>query len=557
MSFSISGIVHFVSVYVFTAMILLGLIVYSWHFHKIPGAKAMIAMQSTKFIWLLTPVMIGYAETMQEKIFYLMIMHLAFTPMPYFWYLMFCGLSSRKSAMLAFIGRLFLAVDVIMILFIATSSWQPWYWSRFVPAGRQLQAFMGPVYLINLINIYLQCFINLCLCVRWVFTSRGFQRKTALWLIGCAVVTTTGTVFNIMHDDIALPVSYIIGALLLTVGYYRLHIYDIIPLAEKTAIQYVFSGVLVLDRDGYVAAINQAGRDALAGFLINIGSALSDLEKIGEAFSLLDEYKVQEAGWTIQGTPRYFHLQAIPLQAHGHRLGRVIVLTDITQSKQDHLQLLEQEKAIALLEERDRLSREIHDNRGQFWSFLRMECKNLSFLSGKGDLDALRDRIAHLSSVVEDGNAEFRETLVGLNVKTSRQNFLAAVRSLLKWYEENCRLAVHLAADIAPDSELADIAELPLLRILQEAMVNIRRHAKASIVSITIRQSRRHFAMQITDDGCGFNMAAGTENGSGLGLSNMRERADEIGAKLTITSDPGKGTQIFIELALEETEVPI
>lgn len=558
MTFDIHGTATHLPFHILMAIIIIGSSVYLWQFRRISGGVPMIILQFSKAVWLLADVMVAYTPTLNEKITYLQISHLTFTFMPYFWYRLFQGLSEQKNVFWLRISQLFLAIDSIMVLLVLTSPWQNWYWTAYRLYGVLLLTGIGPMLTLNRICIYLLCAINFYLCVHWAVRSHGLQRKIALWLIVCSLITTCGTLLDLfaIMEHIALPAAYAVNTLLLTIGYYRLHVYDIIPLAEKTAMQYVFSGVLVLDHKNYITAMNQAGHDAFTGFPISVGSTLNDLEKLSEAFASLDEYKIQETNWVVQDTPYYFRLQVIPLQAKGRWLGRVILLTDITKNKQDHLKLLEQEKAIALLAERDRLSREIHDNRGQFWSFLRMECKNLSFLSNKGDLPALCKHITHLSTLVENGNVEFRETLVGLNAKTSKQNFLSAIRSLVKWYEENCQLTIHLSTDIAPDTALPDITELHLIRILQEAMVNIRHHAHASNVNIVIHQQEERFIMQIIDDGCGFHLTDRTKKkDSHLGLSNMQERANEMGAKLIITSTPGKGTKIFVEVTLMNTEM--
>jgi signal transduction histidine kinase len=109
--------------------------------------------------------------------------------------------------------------------------------------------------------------------------------------------------------------------------------------------------------------------------------------------------------------------------------------------------------------------------------------------------------------------------------------------------ESEIRLTVH---DGFPP-EFPDDADVELLRVLQEALVNARRHSAARRVEVTLSTERRRVRAEVADDGRGFDPASVRE---GLGISGMRERASALGGRLEMESKPGKGTSIMVEIPL-------
>jgi signal transduction histidine kinase len=128
------------------------------------------------------------------------------------------------------------------------------------------------------------------------------------------------------------------------------------------------------------------------------------------------------------------------------------------------------------------------------------------------------------------------------------QPFVRAVESLVELNrqltpEREIRLTVR---DGFPH-ELPDNADVELLRVLQEALVNARRHSAARRVEVILSSDRGGLRTEVADDGRGFDPASVRE---GLGISGMRERASALGGKLEMESEPGKGTSVKVEAPL-------
>jgi signal transduction histidine kinase len=107
-----------------------------------------------------------------------------------------------------------------------------------------------------------------------------------------------------------------------------------------------------------------------------------------------------------------------------------------------------------------------------------------------------------------------------------------------------------------PERSLDTGAEAALLRIAQEALANVRKHAAASQVTLTLSYLDDVAVLDVADDGVGFEAAATVAAGSGLGLRAMRERAEQLGGRLTIESAAGEGTTIAVELPASAEDRP-
>jgi signal transduction histidine kinase len=107
----------------------------------------------------------------------------------------------------------------------------------------------------------------------------------------------------------------------------------------------------------------------------------------------------------------------------------------------------------------------------------------------------------------------------------------------------------HVQARLLADEsiELPAPVEEALYHIAREALNNALKHARAASVSITLSRQDGQVVLEIIDDGCGFDPASVGQ--AGMGLTNMRERADSIGGALTVTSKPGAGTRVTVILS--------
>ncbi|HWQ23845.1 MAG TPA: GAF domain-containing sensor histidine kinase [Gaiellaceae bacterium] len=205
----------------------------------------------------------------------------------------------------------------------------------------------------------------------------------------------------------------------------------------------------------------------------------------------------------------------------------------------------------AVLEERERIARELHDGLAQVLGYI-----NTQTLAVKKLLESGRERDASaeldaMAAVSREVYADVREAIVGL--RTPPKGLVPAIRAYLSRVPgmDGCTVALHADED-AEWPALVPSAEIQLVRIVQEALSNVRRHAGASRVDVTVQASDESVSVEIADDGRGFDPHLLDRTGwPRLGLQTMRERAQALGGEFEVRSAPGQGTRIAVRVPVE------
>jgi signal transduction histidine kinase len=210
---------------------------------------------------------------------------------------------------------------------------------------------------------------------------------------------------------------------------------------------------------------------------------------------------------------------------------------------------------MAVVEERERLAREIHDGLAQTLSLLSMQVGQARSLLSSGDADGLATELREMSRVIDAGYEEVREAITSLR--------LAAPKGAdwVDWLEEyvyDFGVRHDLSAEVYRPTNMNPLVlpphqEVHLTRIVQEALNNVRKHARARQVSMALIPNGRKLKLRIEDDGRGFDMERAQSRGGRYGLSTMKERAELLGGSLKVQSAPGLGTTITVEIEQDGT----
>ena len=207
-------------------------------------------------------------------------------------------------------------------------------------------------------------------------------------------------------------------------------------------------------------------------------------------------------------------------------------------------ELFEQVRRLAILEERDRLAREMHDSLGQVLGFVNLKAKVAADLIGRGHAAVAAEELEQMRTAVQEAYQEVRQAILSLRTTPQGQGLLASLREYVQRLREQSGLDVRLEA--ADHLRFPEAVEAQVIRIVQEALTNVRKHARASTVTVRFApQPGDGTVVTISDDGHGFDLAA-VESGRGtrFGLLTMRERAESIGGTLSIQTVPGQGTTV-------------
>jgi len=161
----------------------------------------------------------------------------------------------------------------------------------------------------------------------------------------------------------------------------------------------------------------------------------------------------------------------------------------------------------------------------------------------------VRERLADSQDLLEDTTRHLRNIMVELRPPgLDELGLLAALKEHAGQVARRTEVKVTVSG-VEPRPRLASTEEIALFRIAQEALNNIVKHAQASEAVICLQQSATSVVLSITDNGIGFDTGSRPIlSGHGMGTSTMRERAEAIGAELTLDSTPGEGTHLSVEL---------
>jgi len=260
-------------------------------------------------------------------------------------------------------------------------------------------------------------------------------------------------------------------------------------------------------------------------------------------------------------------LVGVPLRLHERALGEVDLLyrTPVELDDEDRTLLdalashlagalesrraaaLEREAAVAA--ERGLLARELHDSIAQGLAFLRIQLQLLRDALARGERPRIEHALAELDAGVKESTADVRELLLHFRTRTNAEDIVPALRTTLSKFEHQSGLASHLEAH-GDGLPLPADTQVQVLHVVQEALSNVRKHAGAHVVRVTLQRGPV-FSVRVCDDGRGFAPDAARDE-THVGLRIMRERAARIGAAVEIVSRPGGGTEVTLTLPARE-----
>jgi Signal transduction histidine kinase len=258
----------------------------------------------------------------------------------------------------------------------------------------------------------------------------------------------------------------------------------------------------------------------------------------------------------------------VPVTVHGRSVGNLYLTdkrgaTEFTESDRllveifalragiaiDNARLHEQVRRLAVVEERERISRDLHDGIIQAIYGVALSLEEVPFLVGSAP-DEAGVRVDRAIDSLNLTIREIRNFILGLRSELLHgADVVAGLATLADEFGATGASDVEL--DIAVDPEAATALpvgyRVQLLQMAREALSNAVRHAHASRITLSLRSDGPVLELTVEDDGVGFDATAAPPSGH-LGLANLRERATAIGGELTIDTVPGRGTRIRIRV---------
>ncbi len=274
--------------------------------------------------------------------------------------------------------------------------------------------------------------------------------------------------------------------------------------------------------------------------------------------------EVLEAGMMEPASIR--QIVSVPLQYRGSILGSyqlfVRSASDLNEHTREllvgigqHLGValeqsrLDQESGkLMLVEERARLANELHDSLAQTLASLRFQVRVLDETLHQGEERVTWEELEKLERQVEDANQELRSLIAQFRAPFKSLGVVLSVEKLVRKFRSDTESAVFFQNEWDED-QLSVEMRTDVVRIVQEALNNIRKHADADTVRVLLRHRGDKHRIVVEDDGVGYDEAdlSSGEAGEHIGRQIMIERAECLGAQLRLESEPGEGSSVILE----------
>jgi two-component system nitrate/nitrite sensor histidine kinase NarX len=212
----------------------------------------------------------------------------------------------------------------------------------------------------------------------------------------------------------------------------------------------------------------------------------------------------------------------------------------------ENQRLVSREKEMAISEERNLLAQELHDSIAQSLAFLNIHVQLLQDSLKRGNVDEALEGLTQIREGVQESYDDVRELLVHFRTRVEHADLESAVGTTLEKFEGQTGIKTSFTQ--SGGAPLPPEYVIQALHIIQEALSNVRKHAKASKVDVETSQNGE-YRIVVRDNGRGFDIEGeGDATESHVGIKIMKERAHRIGGRLAIASRPGGGTTVTLTL---------
>jgi len=336
----------------------------------------------------------------------------------------------------------------------------------------------------------------------------------------------------------------------------------------KEMVNGLAASVLVVQEDGKMRLVGSIGVDdqllqqqeLLPVMLCQCGSALSPGDILCNNKARYCVTDLERRMYTTEEV----ELVSVPLDYHGDQLGvyHIFVLKHGVTQREDILQLLdtmgshlgmavakqrsdEEARRLSVMRERNAMAHELHDSLAQTLASLRFQVRMLEDSLQPGTVrEMAMDDLQRIRHGVDEAHTELRELLNSFRSPANDRSLTSALEKLVQRFRSETGIATYFQQE-CDNIRLSPGEEMQMLRIVQESLANIRKHAQSKTVRVLLTCHHGVYVLLVEDDGVGFeNTARMGQPGEHIGLSIMEERAHRLGAELNIESEPGEGTRV-------------
>jgi signal transduction histidine kinase len=410
---------------------------------------------------------------------------------------------------------------------------------------------------------YLLWFVNIVVLITCMLRAPTFSAPIVLMLIGqsipmAAFWAARPELTSLSPLQLAMLASNI-SALIYFLGFYNFRLLRVLPVAREMALEHMAYGLIVLDAEERIIDLNSAAR-ALPGLPQDLVVGRASAQALGTWWDRISplsgsEPASQEIRVGTGSSQRVFDVHSLPLfHASGWHIGQVFVLNEITSAWHTRQHLAQQQWALATLQEREQLAQELHDGLSQNLAFLNVQAQAVQVYLKTGQAESAQSCLDRLVEVSRQMQGDTRELIGNLMVVSQpADGLVVALQRALSGFEKQTGLGTVLEIDkeanaVCSPDVMDPTVVLQLLRITQEALANVRKHARhPNQIIVRLSVAGEQMQVSVTDNGAGFDttlVQAGHDRHFGLHI--MQQRAARIGAQLSIYSQIGQGTRVEV-----------
>lgn len=357
-------------------------------------------------------------------------------------------------------------------------------------------------------------------------------------------------VFGDLRFDFA-PALLVCSATVYFIGVTKYKLFDLKLFARDVIIEEMPSGIIAVNNENIIMDFNnwievhfqierksQIGKKAIKNNMISKALKMDDNTKESYTFT---------NGHSIYNIVKYRLTRK-----NDEYIGTVYVVNDITQMQNNTDKLMKQEKTIGIMQEREKIGRDLHDEIGQVFGYYNTKAQAVKTYLVNDEIDNAKKHLDELLEISFKGQRDIRSFVMQMRgISSQNLGFSAMLKQYIYSFTEQTAIAV----DIWFDDDLPvgfpnDKITIKILKIIKEALNNVRKHAGLSSVNIKFVKDSDSVVVLIADNGKGFDTAK-RDDVSHQGLKIMKERAVEIGAAFNIRSETGIGTTIELKIGSE------
>ncbi len=422
---------------ILAVMMFLALAFYSWRRRNVPGAQVFAISCLFAAAWAAGWVMETVAVGVTAKIFWVKFQALWQTPLitlvtcfclEYAWPGRWL---TRRNLILFFIPCL------LVTILILTDQFHHLVWNPLV-LNEYARTQMAPGSLLLAAYFLVGLEVLNLIILGWLFYHSPQHRWPVVIMMFGQIM---GRTLYLLDETRIFPYTpslsvppVVFEYLMYAIALFGFRIFDPIPLARRTALEQAHAGMLVLDQEGRVASINPA-----AERLLDIRAKQVKGKPVWELLPALPTRAFKGSGETETELSigagealRYYGIVVSMLKDfRGLEVGHLVMMYDMTGQKRAQEQILEQQRALAMLHEREQIARELHDNLGQVFAFVNMQGQAVRRLLDQGDISSADEQVYRMIEVAREADADIRESILGLRATLAEHRLFRVLTQYL------------------------------------------------------------------------------------------------------------------------------